>query len=168
MKPMVRIAAVLLLIACGKPQPVNEVTVAPLPSATVAPTTTTVAATASATAAPSASSASTPVVGMRCSPSQLNVPCVFQSNGKCFVRRANCTNLPCTESAPVEVPCDVYAKAHDATACDVLRACRGVSDEGCKEDTGCRPQMATCIEKSCAPKVLAATACSAIPMSCIK
>jgi len=62
----------------------------------------------------------------------------------------------------------VYTKAHDATACDVVRACRGISDEGCKEDLGCHPQMATCIEKSCAPRILAATGCSMVPSSCIK
>jgi hypothetical protein len=112
--------------------------------------------------------ATAPVVDTRCSPSRLNVPCVFQSNGKCFVRRSNCTNLPCTESAPAEVPCDVFTKARAPTACDVVAACRGVSDEGCKEDTGCHPQMATCIEKSCAPKILAATSCSAVAASCIK
>ena len=79
-----------------------------------------------------------------------------------------CTNLPCTESAPAEVPCDVFAKAREPTACDVVRVCRGISDEGCVVAVGCHPQMATCIEKSCAPKILAATACSAIRSSCIK
>ena len=175
MKPMRRIAAVLLLVGCAKPQPANEVTVAPLPSTAPAESASAAAsapsATATATTAPTVRVKNTPpapVVDTRCSPSRLNVPCVFQTNGKCFVRRANCSERPCTESAPEEVACDVYTNAREPTACDVVAACRGVSDEGCKIAVGCHPQMATCIEQSCAPRIVAATSCSAIPTSCIK
>ena len=147
---MRRIASLLLLIGCAKPQAPSEVT------------------TTAAVASASGSASPTPVVDTRCAPGQLNVPCVFHSNGKCFVRRSNCTGLPCTESAPAEVACDVFTKAREATACDVVRVCRGVSDEGCVVDNGCTPRMPTCIERSCAPRILAATACSAVPSSCIK
>ena len=100
------------------------------------------------------------------------MPCVFQKNGQCFRRLSNCTGLPCTETAPPLTDCDVFAKAREATACDVVDKCRGVSDEGCVENVGCHAQMATCIEKSCGPAILAAKACAAISSpaisSCIK
>ena len=168
MKPMGRIALVLLLMACNEPKPANEVTVAPLPSSSAPPAATS-ATTSTSNAAPSETApAPTTPIETRCAPGQLNVPCVFQSNGKCFVRQSNCTERPCTESAPREIACDVYAKAREATACDVVRVCRGISDEGCVVETGCTPRMPTCIEKSCAPKILAATGCSHVPVSCIK
>ncbi|HEY1955125.1 MAG TPA: hypothetical protein VGH28_05920 [Polyangiaceae bacterium] len=166
---MRRVAVVLILLGCNETQPASTVTVAPLPTnAATASASATATASESATVTAAASAPAAPTVDRRCSPGQLDVPCVFQTNGKCFVRRSNCTALPCTESAPAEVSCDVFAKARAATPCDVVRSCQGISDEGCVVNVGCHAQMATCIEKSCAPKILAATVCRAIPSSCIK
>lgn len=98
------------------------------PSPSPSPSATTTATTAAPDAgkvvteatAPDASAAPAPAALPWCDASYANTPCAFRAYGLCYERFKNCTNLPCTESAPALTKCpagDAPAFMNKARAC---------------------------------------------------
>jgi hypothetical protein len=108
-----------------------------------------------ATAPPDAASS---LIYPRCSVGQLNTPCSSRHAGSCFLRRNNCTDKPCTESAPEPIDCARYDVAPEPDACDIFIACVGMPTEGCVVER-CGNPMAMCLPKACARRLLSAGSC---------
>lgn len=112
-----------------------------------------------ARAAPDAGApAPTSVIYSRCSTGQLSTPCVFKRDGRCFLRRNNCTDKPCTESAPEPIDCVRYDVAPEPDGCDIYIACVGMPTEGCVVER-CGNPMAMCLPKACARRIVSAGSC---------
>jgi hypothetical protein len=147
---MKRMALLVMLAACANQAPKSTSTPTSTPTSTSTPT-----PTATATSTPTADAS--PRLE-RCSAKQVNVPCVMKLSAGCFVRRSNCTGLPCTESAPEPVSCSLYESGAPPNACAIHAKCFGQYKEGCT--LGPREnKLQLVIPPACANAVLRAATC---------
>ncbi len=93
-----------------------------------------------------------PAASAPCGPAHRERPCIFLSQGSCYLDRA-----PATDYVPIACP-QPFPLQGDA--CRKLEMCVGVSDEGCC--VGCESMMATRIANGCAAAIEQARTCAEV------